>query len=82
MVRKTNNKIISFYKSIGFDPDPVIVLSKRLIEDKKHKFGWCMEPLHGLPETRYIQFVYRCKVGIMWGSSEITFLIRNGEFEF
>jgi hypothetical protein len=41
-----------------------------------------MEPLHGLPETRYIQFVYRCKVGIMWGSSEITFLIRNGEFEF
>ena len=39
MVRKTNNKVISFYKSIGFDPDPVIVLSKRLIEDEKHDFG-------------------------------------------
>ena len=39
MVRKTNDRVISFYKSIGFDPDPVIVLSKRLIEDKKHNFG-------------------------------------------
>jgi ribosomal protein S18 acetylase RimI-like enzyme len=39
MVRKTNNDVISFYKSIGFDPDPVIVLSKRLIEDEKHNFG-------------------------------------------
>jgi ribosomal protein S18 acetylase RimI-like enzyme len=39
MVRKTNNKVISFYKSIGFDPDPVIVLSRRLIEDEKHDFG-------------------------------------------
>ena len=39
MVRKTNNKVISFYKSIGFDPDPVIVLSKRLIEDEKHDLG-------------------------------------------
>jgi len=39
MVRKTNNEVISFYKSIGFDPEPVIVLSKRLIEDEKHNFG-------------------------------------------
>jgi len=39
MVRKTNSKVISFYKSMGFDPDPVIVLSKRLIEDEKHDFG-------------------------------------------
>ena len=39
MVRKANSKVISFYKSMGFDPDPVIVLSKRLIEDKKHNFG-------------------------------------------
>lgn len=39
MVRKTNDRVISFYKSIGFDPDPVIVLSKRLINDKKHNFG-------------------------------------------
>jgi len=38
-VRKTNDHVISFYKSIGFDPDPVIVLSKRLIEDKKHNLG-------------------------------------------
>jgi ribosomal protein S18 acetylase RimI-like enzyme len=39
MVRKNNDGVIAFYKSIGFDPDPVIVLSKRLIEDKKHDFG-------------------------------------------
>ena len=39
LVRKTNDRVISFYKSIGFDPDPVIVLSKRLIEDKKHNLG-------------------------------------------
>ena len=39
MVRKNNGGVIAFYKSIGFDPDPVIVLSKRLIEDKKHDFG-------------------------------------------
>ena len=39
MVRETNSKVISFYKNMGFDPDPVIVLSKRLIEDEKHNFG-------------------------------------------
>jgi len=39
MVRKKNNKVISLYKSIGFDPDPIIVLSKRLIKDEKHDFG-------------------------------------------
>jgi len=39
MVRETNHKVISFYNSIGFDPDPVIVLSKRLSEDEKHDFG-------------------------------------------
>ncbi len=33
MVRKTNDEVISFYQSIGCEPDPVIVLSKRLIED-------------------------------------------------
>ena len=39
MVRKTNDSVIAFYKNIGFDPEPVIVLSKRLSEDKKHDFG-------------------------------------------
>lgn len=33
MVRKTNESVISFYESIGYSFDPVIVLSKRLIED-------------------------------------------------
>lgn len=33
MVRKTNDEVISFYQSIGYEPDPVIVLSKRLIKD-------------------------------------------------
>jgi ribosomal protein S18 acetylase RimI-like enzyme len=38
MVRNTNEAIIAFYKSIGYGDDPVVVLSKRLIEDKKHDF--------------------------------------------
>ena len=36
MVRKTNEGVISFYESIGYSADPVIVLSKRLIEDNRH----------------------------------------------
>jgi ribosomal protein S18 acetylase RimI-like enzyme len=39
MVRKTNNEVVSFYSSIGFDPDPVMVMSKRLIEDQEHDYG-------------------------------------------
>jgi ribosomal protein S18 acetylase RimI-like enzyme len=39
MVRKTNNEVISFYSSIGFGPDPVMVMSKRLIEDQEHDYG-------------------------------------------
>ena len=39
MVRKTNNEVISFYNAIGFDPDPVMVMSKRLIKDQQHDFG-------------------------------------------
>ncbi|MDH3762533.1 MAG: GNAT family acetyltransferase [Gammaproteobacteria bacterium] len=36
MVRKTNDSVISFYKSIGYADDPVVVLSKRLIEDEAY----------------------------------------------
>ena len=36
MVRKTNENVISFYQSAGYDIDPVMVLSKRLIEDEPH----------------------------------------------
>ena len=36
MVRKTNNEVVSFYSSIGFDADPVMVMSKRLIKDQEH----------------------------------------------
>jgi len=38
MVRKSNDGVISFYKSIGYEADPVIVLSKRLIEDDQHNY--------------------------------------------
>jgi len=38
MVRNGNSEMISFYRGIGFDPDPVMVLSKRLIEDDEHDF--------------------------------------------
>jgi ribosomal protein S18 acetylase RimI-like enzyme len=34
MVRKTNHKVISFYHTIGYTDDPVVVLSKRLVEDE------------------------------------------------
>jgi ribosomal protein S18 acetylase RimI-like enzyme len=36
MVRNGNTSVISFYRNIGFNPDPVMVLSKRLIEDDEH----------------------------------------------
>ena len=35
MVRDTNAAVISFYRSIGYGEDPVVVLSKRLIEDEQ-----------------------------------------------
>ncbi len=38
MVRKTNQNVISFYQSAGYDIDPVMVLSKRLIEDEPHDY--------------------------------------------
>lgn len=36
MVRKTNTGVIDFYKRIGYNDDPVVVLSKRLEEDEKY----------------------------------------------
>ncbi len=36
MVRKTNQNVISFYHKIGYNDDPVVVLSKRLQEDQPH----------------------------------------------
>ncbi len=38
MVRNTNDSVIAFYKSIGYGDDPVVVLSKRLLEDEAHDF--------------------------------------------
>jgi len=39
MVRNTNQAVLAFYKSIGYADDPVVVLSKRLIENEKHDFS-------------------------------------------
>lgn len=36
MVRNSNDSVIAFYKSNGYDDDPVVVLSKRLIEDEAY----------------------------------------------
>lgn len=38
MVRNANEKVLAFYKSIGYGEDPVVVLSKRLTEDENHDF--------------------------------------------
>ena len=39
MVRNGNHDVIAFYQSIGYTDDPVVVLSKRLLEDEPHDFG-------------------------------------------
>jgi ribosomal protein S18 acetylase RimI-like enzyme len=39
MVRNTNATVIEFYRSIGYGDDPVVVLSKRLVEDEPHDFS-------------------------------------------
>ena len=39
MVRKTNQEVISFYQKIGYQHDPVVVLSKRLEEDEPFDIG-------------------------------------------
>jgi ribosomal protein S18 acetylase RimI-like enzyme len=38
MVRDTNREVIAFYEAIGFNLDPVRVLSKRLRQDDPHDF--------------------------------------------
>lgn len=38
MVRNSNQEVIEFYRAIGFDLDPVVVLSKRLQQDEAHDF--------------------------------------------
>lgn len=38
MIRNTNESVISFYRSVGYDIDPVVVLSKRLITDEPHDY--------------------------------------------
>jgi len=37
MVRKTNQSVIAFYHKIGYNDDPVVVLSKRLATDELYK---------------------------------------------
>ena len=39
MVRNSNQQVIDFYRAIGYQLDPVVVLSKRLAQDEKHDFG-------------------------------------------
>ena len=36
MVRNTNDSVLAFYKSLGYELDPVVVMSKRLRADEKH----------------------------------------------
>lgn len=33
MIREGNEDVISFYRQLGYENDPVVVMSKRLIED-------------------------------------------------
>ena len=39
MVRDKNREVIEFYQAIGFNLDPVRVLSKRLLQDELHDFA-------------------------------------------
>ena len=39
MVRQNNRDVIAFYHAIGYADDPVVVLSKRLLEDDRHDFA-------------------------------------------
>ena len=39
MVRDTNREVIEFYQAIGFNLDPVRVLSKRLLQDELHDYA-------------------------------------------
>lgn len=39
MVRDGNRPVIDFYRHLGYDRDPVVVLSKRLFEDEPHDYA-------------------------------------------
>ena len=39
MVRDSNKAVQAFYRSIGYNVDPVQVLSKRLLEDEPHDYS-------------------------------------------
>lgn len=39
MVRDNNDRVIEFYRAIGYDRDPVVVLSKRLSQDDPHELA-------------------------------------------
>jgi ribosomal protein S18 acetylase RimI-like enzyme len=39
MVRDRNSEVIAFYEAIGFNLDPVRVLSKRLLKDELHDYA-------------------------------------------
>ena len=39
MVRDTNAEVIDFYNKIGYQQDPVVVLTRRLIEDAPYEFA-------------------------------------------
>ena len=41
MVRNTNVDVSAFYRAIGYGEEPVVVLSKRLLQDEAH--GYCQE---------------------------------------
>ena len=38
MVRESNLEVMAFYQAIGYQLDPVRVLSKRLLQDDRHDF--------------------------------------------
>lgn len=39
MIRDTNQQVIAFYRALGYGDDPVVMMSKRLIDDAPHDFG-------------------------------------------
>ena len=39
MIRNTNLPVVAFYKSIGYEEEPAVVMSKRLIEDALYDRG-------------------------------------------
>ena len=39
MVRDSNREVIEFYRATGYQSDPVVVLSKRLLDDEAHDYS-------------------------------------------